>query len=61
MLGHDFYEGVRANLIDRDRSPSWHPDRLAEVSDATVNGYFESLGPDDLNLASRTEMQAVRS
>ena len=61
MLAHDFYEGVRASLIDRDQAPRWQPDRLAEVSDATVDGYFESLGPDDLYLASRTEMQAVRS
>ena len=61
MQGHDFYEGVRASLIDRDHSPKWRPDRLQEVSDAAVDGYFGSLGADELQLASRAEMQAVRT
>jgi enoyl-CoA hydratase len=29
--GHDFYEGVRAQLIDKDRSPRWSPDSFADV------------------------------
>jgi enoyl-CoA hydratase len=61
IQGTDFYEGVRATLIDRDRAPRWRPDTLEGVSDAVVDGYFASLGRDDLELASRAEMQAVRT
>jgi enoyl-CoA hydratase len=61
MQGHDFYEGVRASLIDRDQSPRWQPGRLEDVSEAVVDAYFASLGADGLQLASRSEMQAVRA
>jgi enoyl-CoA hydratase len=61
MEGGDFYEGVRASLIDRDRAPKWRPDRLEDVSDAMVERYFAPLGEDELQLATRAEMQAVRA
>lgn len=59
LENHDFYEGVRAALIDRDRSPKWNPARLEDVTEAMLNSYFAPLGADDLDLASRAEMQAV--
>jgi enoyl-CoA hydratase len=48
MQGHDFYEGVRAALIDKDQSPRWDPPTLAEVTDSIIDGYFAPLGPGEL-------------
>lgn len=61
MQAHDFYEGVRAALIDRDNAPRWLPGRLEQVTEAVIEAYFATLGADELQLASRTEMQAVRA
>lgn len=40
-LQHDFVEGVRARLIDKDNQPKWKPATLAEVQLKSVNKYFE--------------------
>ncbi|MBV9862255.1 MAG: enoyl-CoA hydratase/isomerase family protein [Alphaproteobacteria bacterium] len=44
MEGCDFYEGVRAALIDRDHKPRWRPATLAEIDDASVSAYFAPIG-----------------
>lgn len=46
----DFYEGIRAALIDKDRQPKWKPARLAEVPDQDIEQLFEPLGEKDLVL-----------
>ena len=46
--GHDFYEGIRAALIDKDRQPKWKPSKIADVPDQEIEKYFSSLGDRDL-------------
>ena len=41
--GHDFYEGVRAVIVDKDNAPRWRPAALAEVSDAEIARHFAPL------------------
>jgi enoyl-CoA hydratase len=58
--GSDFYEGVRAALVDKDGSPKWRPATLAEVTPAIVEDYFAPMGAAELTLPTRQEMQAAR-
>ena len=37
----DLSEGIRAQVIDKDRRPRWNPARLDEVSAADVDEFFE--------------------
>ncbi len=46
MLGHDFYEGVRAVIVDKDNQPNWQPDSLGQISDADIDVYFRPLETD---------------
>jgi enoyl-CoA hydratase len=58
---HDFREGVRANLIDKDGPPKWRPARLEDVTQAMVDDYFAPIGADEFVLPTRQEMQAARA
>ena len=48
MIGRDFYEGIRAVLVDKDKTPRWQPASLDDVSNDMVASYFEPLGLRDL-------------
>ena len=43
----DFAEGVRALLVDKDRSPKWQPATLEEINNSWVESYFSPLWKDD--------------
>jgi enoyl-CoA hydratase len=43
MHGHDFYEGVRAVIVDKDNTPHWRPSRLSDIGDAEVERHFAAL------------------
>lgn len=45
LRNHDFYEGVRAAIIDKDRNPKWSPATLEEVADTDLDRYFAARHP----------------
>lgn len=38
---HDFYEGIRAVVIDKDQKPQWQPAKIDDVTEKMVAGYFK--------------------
>ncbi len=52
IQGHDFYEGVRAVLIDKDQAPQWRPATIDALDAAAIEAYFAPLGADELMLES---------
>ncbi|ARG65172.1 MULTISPECIES: enoyl-CoA hydratase/isomerase family protein [Mycobacterium] len=46
LRSHDLVEGIRAQLIDKDRKPKWSPSALAEITKADVAAYFEPVDDD---------------
>ncbi|MFC8127401.1 enoyl-CoA hydratase/isomerase family protein [Streptomyces sp. NPDC057302] len=51
LTSHDLAEGIRAQVIDKDRSPRWAPATLAGVGDADVARYFAPPTGGELDLA----------
>jgi enoyl-CoA hydratase len=49
IAGHDFIEGIRATIVDKDRNPAWRPDTLAGVTADIVDRHFQSVGALELN------------
>jgi enoyl-CoA hydratase len=48
--GVDFYEGVRALIVDKDNAPAWSPADVAAVTAASVEAYFAPLGANELTV-----------
>ncbi|WP_280208514.1 enoyl-CoA hydratase/isomerase family protein [Nocardia cyriacigeorgica] len=52
LASHDLVEGIRAQVIDKDRNPRWSPSTLAAVTDEQVAAYFTELGGHELGLTA---------
>ena len=39
----DFYEGIRATLVDKDNRPLWSPPTLSEVTEGIVSSFFQPI------------------
>jgi enoyl-CoA hydratase len=43
LRGHDFYEGIRAVIVDKDQAPRWQPATLEAIDDREVERYFAPI------------------
>ncbi|MFJ4790320.1 enoyl-CoA hydratase/isomerase family protein [Streptomyces sp. NPDC088794] len=59
LAAPDLVEGIRAQVIDKDRAPRWSPATLAEVTDADVARFFTPLGERELALAGPDTTEEV--
>ncbi|UUP19124.1 enoyl-CoA hydratase/isomerase family protein [Nitratireductor thuwali] len=50
LESHDFYEGIRAAIIEKTKDPKWQPARLEDVTKEMVDAYFDPLGEGELEL-----------
>lgn len=55
LAGPDFREGIRAQVVDKDRNPRWRPATLAEVGRDAVESFFAPLGRRELTLSKERD------
>ncbi len=48
LQASDFYEGIRAVIVDKTNDPKWRPESLEAVTDESVDAYFRPLGAEEL-------------
>jgi enoyl-CoA hydratase len=51
LKAHDFFEGIRALLVDKDRKPRWQHASIADVGVAELDTYFAPIGARELTFA----------
>lgn len=49
LTGKDFYEGIRAAVIDKGDTPKWQPATLAEIDESEIEAYFAPLPGGELD------------
>ncbi|MFJ3635412.1 enoyl-CoA hydratase/isomerase family protein [Streptomyces sp. NPDC090112] len=59
LRSHDLVEGIRAQVIDKDRDPRWVPGALEDVTPADVDRYFAPLDAHELRLVAAASSQEV--
>ncbi len=47
LVRHDFIEGVRALIVDKDNDPKWNPATPEETSDELIDSIFAPLPADE--------------
>ena len=52
---HDFIEGVRAMMVDKDKSPKWDPKDLSQVSDEDLDSILDAM-PKELELGWKEQL-----
>ncbi|MDJ0395717.1 enoyl-CoA hydratase/isomerase family protein [Rhodococcus sp. G-MC3] len=55
LESHDLVEGIRAQVVEKDRNPQWNPPTLSAVTQADVDRYFAPLGSSELGLQKGLE------
>ncbi|MFJ8165779.1 enoyl-CoA hydratase/isomerase family protein [Streptomyces sp. NPDC096136] len=59
LASPDLVEGIRAQVIDKDRDPHWSPAALEDVTPADVERYFAPLDANELRLVATASSQEV--
>ncbi|MEM9277258.1 MAG: enoyl-CoA hydratase/isomerase family protein [Pseudomonadota bacterium] len=54
MSHGNFIEGIRAQIIDKDRKPKWQPATLEELDNDKISAMLESLGEHELTFEGDT-------
>ncbi len=57
---HNFQEGVRALMIDKNRAPVWRPTTSGDITTTQIENLFQTDPAHELNLLTRFEMQEAR-
>ncbi|MEO5313907.1 enoyl-CoA hydratase/isomerase family protein [Pseudarthrobacter sp. CC12] len=61
LAGPDFREGIRAQVVDKDRNPQWKPATLAEVLPGQVDRFFQPLDGRELDLQPGTDLEVTEA